>query len=78
MRHPFRVAFTFDFGTFAIMKSLLESEGVTVLDLAMGGHLVIAGADQGYYVEVAADQKVEARRILMSSDFGEYLLSEDA
>jgi hypothetical protein len=23
MSHPFRVAYTFDFGTFAIMKSLL-------------------------------------------------------
>lgn len=58
------------------MKSLLESEGITVLDLALGGHLVIAGADQGYYVEVATDEKIKARRILKDSDLGEYLLTE--
>jgi hypothetical protein len=43
-----RLAFVFDAGTFAVMKSLLESEGIGVLDLAYGGHVAIAGADQGY------------------------------
>ncbi len=76
MRHPFRVAFTFDFGTFAIMKSLLESEGLVVLDIAIGGHLAIAGADQGYYVEVPTDQQERARRILRDNEFGDYLLSD--
>ena len=76
MPHPFRIAFTFDFGSFAAMKALLEHEGIYVLDIAMGGHLSIAGADQGYYLEVASDQKDAARRLLREHDMGQYLLEE--
>lgn len=76
MPHPFRIAFTFDFGSFAAMKALLECEGIYVLDIAMGGHLSIAGADQGYYLEVASDQKDAARRLLREHDMGQYLLEE--
>ncbi len=77
MSHPFRVAYTYDFGTFAIMKSLLESEGIYVLDIAIGGNLTIAGADQGYYVEVATEQKEKARRILSENEFGKNVLGDD-
>ncbi len=59
------------------MKSLLESEGIYVLDIAVGGNLTIAGADQGYYVEVATEQKREARRILNENEFGSYVLGDD-
>ena len=41
------------------MKSLLESEGVTVLDIAIGGHLAVAGVDQGYYLQVLSEDRVE-------------------
>ena len=60
------------------MKALLESEGIDVLDMALGGHLVIAGADQGYYVEVISDHKIKARRILKDNDLGQYLLEEES
>jgi hypothetical protein len=73
----FRIAHTYDFGTFGAMKALLESHGIEVLDLAVGGHLTIAGADQGYYLEVLPGQQVEARRILRRNGLGKYILIED-
>ena len=75
--HRFRIAFTYDFGSFAAIKALLESEGVEVLDIAIGGHLAIAGADQGYYVEVIPEHQIHARRILRENDLGKYILKED-
>ena len=72
-----RIAHTYDVGSFAQMKALLESEGIQVLDIAIGGHLAIAGADQGYYIEVIADHKLRACRILRDYDLGKYILGSD-
>lgn len=72
-----RIAFTFDMGSFAAIQALLASEGIAVLDLAMGGHLAIAGADQGYYIEVLPDDQERARRILTEHQLGQYLLEQD-
>lgn len=72
-----RIAHAYDVGTFAAIKSLLESEGIAVLDLAIGGHLAIAGADLGYYVEVLPEQRRQARRILRDHQLGKYLLTGD-
>jgi hypothetical protein len=73
-----RLAFVFDAGTFAVMKSLLESEGVRVLDLAYGGHVAIAGADQGYYIEVLQEDHAQAATLLRDNGFGKYLVGEKA
>jgi len=75
--HTFRIAFTFDFGSFAAIKALLESHGVDVLDIAIGGHLAIAGADQGYYIEVIPEHQARARQILRENELGKYILKED-
>ncbi len=72
-----RIAHTYNFGTFAAMKSLLESEGVTVLDIAIGGHLAVAGVDQGYYLQVLSEDRVRARAILRHNDLGKYIFVED-
>ena len=72
-----RIAHAYDIGTFGVMKALLESEGVLVLDLAIGGHLAIAGVDQGYYVEVREADKAHARSILEDNDLGRYILESD-
>lgn len=73
-----RLAFVFDAGTFAVMKSLLESEGVRVLDLAYGGHVAIAGADQGYYIEVLDEDRDQAAALLREHGFDKYLVSTPA
>ena len=59
------------------MKSLLESEGVTVLDIAIGGHLAVAGVDQGYYLQVLSEDRVRARAILRHNDLGKYIFVEN-
>lgn len=69
-----RIAHTYDIGSFAAIKALLGSMGIEALDLAMGGHLAIAGADQGYYVEVVPYDKLRACQILCDNDLGRYLL----
>jgi len=71
-----RIAHAYDFGTFAVMKSLLESEGIDVMDAAFGGHLTIAGADQGYYVEVQTVVQARARTLIWEHSMGKYLLQE--
>ncbi len=73
-----RIAHTFDIGSFAAIKALLESRGVETLDIALGGHLAIAGADQGYYLEVVPDDRARACRILRENDLGKYLLESIA
>ena len=73
-----RVAFSFDAGTFGVMKSLLESEGVGVLDLAYGGHVAIAGADQGYYLQVLEEDLDQAKSLLKENGFAKYLVKQKA
>jgi len=72
-----RIAHAFDFGTYAVMKSLLESEGVAVIHAVFGGHLSIAGVDQGYYLEVVETDRGRARTLLWENSFGEYLVEAD-
>ena len=73
-----RIAFAFDVGTFAVMRALLESEGIHVLDIATGGHLSIAGADQGYYLQVPEDERERAASLLREHDFEQYLIKPGA
>ena len=71
-----RVAFAFDAGTYAVLKAMLESEGIEVLDMARGSHVAIAGVDQGYYLHVIADDRPRAERLLRERDFEKYLVPE--
>ncbi len=72
-----RLAFAFDIGTFAVLKALLQSEGIEVLDIARGGHVAIAGADQGFYVQVLAEDLRRAEQILRDSGFEKYLVDRN-
>ncbi|MBT5891800.1 MAG: hypothetical protein HOH24_09040 [Chromatiales bacterium] len=73
-----RVAHAYDFGTYAVMKSLLESEGMLVIDMAFGSHISIAGADQGYYLQVRATDQGRARTLLWQNSLAKYLLQEQS
>ncbi len=69
-----RIAFASDFGVAMVMKSFLESEGISVLDIARGGHVSIAGADQGYYIHVTVEDSERAVKLLKENSFETYLL----
>jgi len=71
-----RIAHAYDIGTAVVMKSVLESEGIDVLDIGRAGHLSIAGADPGFYVEVVAEQRHQACQILRDHELGKYILSD--
>ncbi len=71
-----RIAHAYDFGTYVVMKSLLESEGLHVTDAAFGGHLSIAGADQGYFIQVQSADQGKARTLLWENSLAKYLLQE--
>ena len=71
-----RIAHAYDFGTYVVMKSLLESEGLSIVNAAFGGHLSIAGADQGYYLEVYTTDQGRARTLLWENSMAKYLLKE--
>lgn len=73
-----RLAFAFDAGTFSVLKALLESEGIPVLDIAHGGHVAVAGVDQGYYLQVLEEDKPRAERLLRERGFEKYIVTNDA
>ena len=64
-----RVAYSTDIGEFVLMNSFLRDNGIEVLDMMRAGHVSIAGADHGFYVQVAGSQGVRARRLLSDSEF---------
>ncbi|MDM3871627.1 hypothetical protein QSV34_09690 [Porticoccus sp. W117] len=64
-----KIAFCHDGGLFAVIHSLLVSEGVDSLDMMAGGHVTVAGADQGYYVAVAREQQNVACELLRDRGF---------
>ena len=64
-----RVAYSTDIGEFVLMNSLLESNGIEVLQMMHAGHVSIAGIDHGFYVQVRGSQSIRARRLLSDSEF---------
>ena len=68
-----RVAYAADMGIVLVMKSLLESEGIYTPDIASGGHVSIAGADQGYYIAVLDEDVPRAIQLLKENSFENYL-----
>ncbi len=47
------VARCYDMGIAAVMKSVLISEEIEVLEYSGSGHVSVAGADHSYYIKVA-------------------------
>ena len=71
-----RVAYSPDLGVALVMRSFLESEGIYSLDIASGGHVSIAGGDQGYYIEVLDEDVPRALQLLKENSFEKYIRSE--
>ena len=43
-----------------------------------GGHVAIAGADQGYYLQVLEEDQDQAAELLQENGFGKYLVQRQA
>ena len=69
-----KIAFCHDGGLFVVIHSLLVSEELDSPDMMAGGHVTIAGADQGYYVALARAQQKQACDLLRERGFGQYML----
>jgi len=73
MKTLIRVAYSPDLGIALVIRSLLESDGIYSPDIASGGHVSIAGADQGYYIEVLDEDVSRAIQLLKENSFDKYL-----
>ena len=71
-----RIAFAPDLGVAMVIRSLLESEGIFTPDITRGGHVSIAGADQGYYITVLDEDASRAIQLLRDNAFDKHLTSQ--
>jgi hypothetical protein len=68
------IARSYDMGIAVVMKSILIGEGIGVLEYSGSGHVSIAGADQSYYVKVAATDAARARELLVAAGYDKYVI----
>ncbi len=64
-----RIAYSANFADIGVMRAFLAEHGVPALEPRMSSHVSIAGADQGYYLEVLDEDADTARRLLKENDF---------
>lgn len=68
------VARCYDMGIAVVMKSVLISEDIDVLEYSGSGHVSIAGADHSYYVKVGEADVEKARRVLTEAGYEKYII----
>ncbi len=68
------VARCYDMGIAAVMKSILISEIIDVLDYSGSGHVSIAGADHSYYVRVHNSDVERAQIALTEAGYDKYII----
>jgi len=69
-----RIVFTWVLSEAGRIKSLLESEGFNPGPIDSSAHWSVAGADQGYYVEIPNDEAEAARVFLEQQGMGKWLV----
>lgn len=72
-----RIANTADWSIANHMKAQLEEQGFHVAELSNINHVMFAGADQGYYIEVLPAYKEAASACLDELGFADYILADD-
>ncbi len=63
-----RICVLTDIGDFGLVTSQLQEAGFNPLSSCNSSHILIAGVDQGYYIEVPAEEADDARAWLHSND----------
>jgi hypothetical protein len=56
--------------------NLLEENNLHPLRLDYASHLSMAGAEQGYFIEVPDNEVALAKRILTENGFGKYIVTK--
>ena len=70
-----KIALVRDLGEAGRIGSLLESEGFHPMPVDASAHVTVAGAEQGYHLEVPEAEAEAARAFLEGKGFGRYLVA---
>jgi len=70
-----RIAFVRNFSEAGRIQSLLESEGFHPMPVDSSSHITVAGAEQGYHVEIPETEAEAARAFLEKKGFGNWLVA---
>ena len=71
-----RVAHSYAVADIAAMHALCVEAGVRVYPLAQASNVALFGGDQGYYLEVVAEDAAAARALLADSAHAERVIDE--
>lgn len=69
-----RIAFLRTLAEAQRIQSLLESEGLHPVPIDSSAHVTVAGAEQGYHLEVPRREVEAAREILEREGLGKWIL----
>ena len=72
-----RIGYSANFGDIALMRSLLHEHGILAVEPRMSSHVSVAGVDQGWFLEVLAEDTDLARRLLRENDFDIFVVDPD-
>lgn len=70
-----RIAFTRSVVEAGRIQSLLAAKGFHPAPVATSAHLTVAGADQGYHVEVPRTEAVAVAAVLRAEGLGKCLMT---
>jgi hypothetical protein len=70
-----KVSFHRDSFTAEMTRNLLEENGLRPMKLVYSNHVFLAGADQGYFVEVPVQEVDIAKKILSENNLGKYVIT---
>ena len=69
-----RVCFHHDLTTSEIIRNLLTENGLHPTKLDYSAHVSVAGAEQGYFVEVPQQEAERAEKILVENNWAKYII----
>jgi hypothetical protein len=69
-----KVGFHREFAAAEMIRNLLEENGLHPMKLDYSAHLSIAGAEQGYFIEIPKQEVDLAKTILSENNLGKYIV----
>jgi hypothetical protein len=69
-----KVCFHRDLATAEMIRNLLEARGLHPMKLDYSAHVSVAGAEQGYFIEVPNQEVDQARAVLTDSNLEKHIV----